>query len=422
MNEIYSVFIDKKCNTPIYQQLGDALCRLIEDGALAPNTKLPPIRVMAKKLKINNVTVIAAYKYLENKKVVYSHVGSGTFVSPIPLQSIPTPVVKENLTAYGAAGDSFGEISVNFTQTTPPESLFPLEDFKSAFNELLDQEKGGAFGYVESQGYLPLRESICSYLLAYGVHASPDQIQIISGAQQGIDIVAKAMTSYGDVIFTEKPTFYGAAGAFLSRGGQIIEIPMEPDGMNISALEDLAKLYHPKFIYMMSYFQTPTGFSYSTEKKRRLLELADQYDIYIIEDDNLYDFHYSSGDIVPLKALDYKNRVIYIKSFSKILMPGLRLGFAVLPKKIRKSILEAKYITDLSTSGFIQKAFDRYLRKNLWEEHIQTLRSFGKRRYQAALKAADRYFAGSIPVPRQNGGVSPVSYTHLDVYKRQSCT
>lgn len=134
------------------------------------------------------------------------------------------------------------------------------------------------------------------------------------------------MLRYGDVVFVEKPTFYGAAGAFLSRGGKLIEIPLEEDGMDMVILENFLKLYHPRFIYMMAYYQTPTGISYSMEKKRRLLELAEKYDTYIIEEDDFYDFHYDKEPIVPLKALDYKNRVIYTKAFPKSSCPVCAWG------------------------------------------------------------------------------------------------
>ena len=404
MNEFYSIIIKKESAVPLYQQLADALCQLIESGVLKPNSKLPPIRTMAAKLKVNAVTVVTAYKYLENKKVVYSQVGSGTYVSPIPVNKIPEPVVEENVRPF----DNHFELehAINFVDTSMPHSLFPVQEFKEAFNEILEREKGGAFQYQDSMGYEPLRCILCEYLLSYGIKTTAEHIQIISGAQQGIDIVAKAMLTYGDVIFVEKPTFYGAAGAFLSRGGKIVEIPMEQDGMDMDTLENLLKLYHPRFIYMMAYFQTPTGISYGMDKKRKLLELAEKYDTYIIEDDNLYDFNYSEELLVPLKALDYKNRVIYIKSFSKILMPGLRIGFVVIPKKILNSVMEAKYTTDISTSGFIQKALDYYLRKNGWEQHGKVMREYGSKKYKKILECANQYLKGNVEYHCPEGGIS----------------
>lgn len=405
MKEFEGILLKKKNGTPLYLQLGEALCRLIEQGVLSANSKLPPIREMASCLGVNNVTVVAAYKYLANKGVVYSQVGSGTFVSPIPVDKMPKPVLEKNMVSYEKTISI--EETINFVNTSMPTYLFPTEAFKESFQQVLDREKGGAFQYIDSIGYEPLREILCSYLEeSYGIHAKAECIQILSGAQQGIDIVSKAMMGYGDVIFVEKPTFYGAAGAFLSRGGKLIEIPLEQDGMDMEALENLLKLYHPKFIYVMAYFQTPTGISYSLQKKRHLLELAEKYDTYIIEDDNLYDFNYKDEKIVPLKALDYKNRVVYIKSFSKVLMPGLRIGFMVLPKKMMESATKAKYTTDISTSGFLQKAFHDYLKNNDWKEHTRMMCAYGKQKYETAIFYAKNYLQQQLQWNLPGGGIS----------------
>lgn len=404
LKAIFQIELDKGGQSPLYQQLAEMLMKLMRDGSLAPDEKLPPIRKMAESFGINAVTVVAAYKYLESKQMVYSRMGSGTFVSPLPIEDIPAPVIRGNLQGFDG-GISF-ENAINFANTSLPHELFPVEAFKKAFDEVLEREKGGAFRYTDSMGYEPLRLQLCRYLESYGIKAAVDGVQIISGAQQGIDIISKAMVAYGDVVFVESPTFYGAAGAFLSRGAKLIEIPMEQDGMKMDTLEDYLKLYRPKFIYMMAYFQTPTGISYSMEKKRRLLELAERYDTYIIEEDDFYDFHYSKEPLVPLKALDYKNRVVYIKSFSKILMPGLRMGLMVLPKRIHQGVMAAKYTTDISTSGFIQKALENYLRENGWESHANAMRRFGGEKYRTTVSFAKKYLTGYGKYTLPNGGVS----------------
>lgn len=404
MVEIFQIRLEKTGSIPLYQQLAESIEALITDGILPANSKLPPIRKMAEHFGVNSVTIVNAYKYLENKQLVYSRMGSGTFVSPLPVEHIPEPVANRNLRSFDSGVAM--ENAINFTSTSLPHEMFPVDAFKKAFNEVLDREKGGAFRYMDSMGYEPLREQLCRYLKGYGIKTSVENVQVISGAQQGIDIISKAMLRYGDVVFVEKPTFYGAAGAFLSRGGKLVEIPMEHDGMNMTILEDFLKLYQPKFIYMMAYYQTPTGISYSMEKKRRLLELAEKYDTYIIEEDDFYDFHYSKEPVVPLKALDYKNRVIYIKSFSKILMPGLRMGLIVLPKKIHQAVMEAKYTTDISTSGFIQRALEYYLRENGWEKHAAETRRYGSEKYRKTLSAARKYLSGVAKYGHPNGGVS----------------
>ena len=407
MDSVFNIKINKDSDIPLYRQIGDGICRLIEDGTLKANTRLPAIRPLAQSLGVNNDTIVSAYKYLINKKAAYSQVGSGTYVSPILLDEIPQPVAKENISPFiEHKADIKSPGFINFADSSLPQSLFPSDEFKSAFNELLDRESGGAFSAVDSQGYMPLREKICSFLTDYGINTYPENIQILSGAQQGIDIVSKAMISYGDVVFTENPTFYGAAGAFISRGCRIVEIPVDENGPDVSAIENMAKLYKPKFFYSMAYFQTPTGVSCSLAKKRRILELAEKFNFYIIEDDNLYDFNYTKSSIVPYKALDYQSRVIYIKSFSKILMPGLRMGFAVLPNKITQSIMNAKYTTDISTSGVLQKALDIYFSKNTYKSHINSVVSYAATQYRHAVKYCDRFLKNKCSYNKPNGGIS----------------
>lgn len=404
MDYFVSIQLDKNSKTPLYQQLGDSLYDLIEKDILKANTKLPTIRSLAKKLKVNNVTVVNAYKYLEKKGVVYAQVGSGTYVSPIPIENTPSPIPFEEKKEIKQI--TMTKDTINFASISPSTDLFPVESFKSIVNEILERDKGNAFSYQESQGYEKLRESIADCLKSYGIFTTEDKIQVISGAQQGIDILSKALLQYGDTLFVEKPTYHGAIAAFQSRGARIIELTLEFDGMDLEVLENYIKIYHPKFIYLMPYYQNPTGYSYSLKKKRAILDLAEKYNTYIIEDDYLSDLNYSDEKNVPLKALDHRNRVVFIKSFSKILMPGLRLAFLVVPKNLMPSILSAKQTTDITTSGFIQRAFDLYLRKGLWKNHIKDICKIYKNRYLCLTSLLDEHLKDEISYIAPNGGLS----------------
>lgn len=406
MNHFVSIQLDKNRKTPLYQQLGDALYEFIQNGILKPNMKLPTIRKLASQLKINNVTVVNAYKYLENKGIVYAQMGSGTYVSPLPLEALSSPIIQEPNKDIQLKQITMTKNTINFASISPTTDMFPVDDFKLVLNEVLDRDRGDAFSYQESQGYDRLREAIGDYLENYGIHATQDKIQIISGAQQGIDILSKALLQFGDTLFVEKPTYHGAIAAFQSRGARIVEVPLESDGMDTSILEDYLKLYHPKFIYIMPYYQNPTGYSYSLKKKRIILDLAEKYNIYIIEDDYLSDLNYSKQPNIPLKALDHRNRVIYIKSFSKILMPGLRLGFLVVPKTLLDYILSAKHTTDISTSSFIQRVFDLYLRKELWKKHIGKICDIYEKRYNTLTNSLDNYLKDYMTYTPPQGGLS----------------
>lgn len=405
MDRFNKIKLDRNNSIPLYQQLSDQIYDMIVSGLLEPNTKLPTIRTLAKLLDVNNVTIINAYKQLETKKTVYSRIGSGTYVSELDINSSPEPITRQRLNQQELSELKLNN-AINFANTTVSEELFPVDTFKALFNEVLDRDKGNAFSYQDSKGYEPLRTALCSHLEERGIKTSPDRIQIISGAQQGIDIISKVMLSANDIVFVEKPTYYGAVGAILSRGAQIIEIPMEADGINIDILTKLLQKYTPKFIYTMPYFQTPTCISYSLKKKRELLELAYRYNFYIIEEDNLSDFNYSSSPTVNLKALDYKNKVIYIKSFSKILMPGLRLGYMVLPKVISDNVLSAKYSTDIATSGFIQRAFELYIRSINWNSHINNMCNIFHRKYNLITKLVNIHLSKYVSLTPPQGGLS----------------
>ena len=406
MSHFVSIQLDKNSKTPLYQQLGDALHELIQKGLLKPNTKLPTIRTLATQLRINNVTVVNAYKYLENKGVVYAQMGSGTYVSPVPLVKLSPPIFYEKDKNIPFKNFSISKNTINFASISIPTDFFPVKDFKILFNEVLDRYKGNAFSDQDRQGYEHLRESITSYLATYGIHTTKDHIQIISDTQHGIDLLSKTMIQFGDIICVEKPVHHGTIVAFTSKGARIIEVPLDSDGMNTSILEDYLKLYHPKFIYIASYFQNPTGYSYSVNKKRIILDLAEKYNTYIIEDDYISDLNYSNQPIIPLKSLDDKDRVIYIKSLSKILMPGLRLGFLILPKTLRKHILSHKHTLDIFASGFIQRVLDLYLRKELWKTHIEKICTTYKKRYHSLLNALDIYLKNYISYIPPQGGLS----------------
>lgn len=399
-----SLKLDKTLDTPLYIQLANKLMELMEQKELPPNTKLPPIRVLAKLLDVNSVTVVNAYKYLESKKAVYSHVGSGTFVAELGLND-NTPVSKAILTQknIGLVGT---ENCINLADTSVSEELFPVTAFKQFFNKVLDRDKGSAFSYQDATGYQPLRETIAAMLDKSAIKTSAERIQIISGAQQGLDIISKAMLNVNDVVFTEKPTYYGALGAIFSRGAQAVEIPLDNDGIDINVLKKLLKIYTPKFIYVMPRYQTPTGICYSLKRKRELLELAYSQNFYIVEEDNMGDFVYGADKPIPLKALDYRNRVIYIKSFSKILMPGLRIGYMVLPRPISQAVQSAKHSTDISTSGFIQRAFELYLKSGEHYRHIDRICAFYRKKYELMTSLTNELLSPYFTFGRENGGLT----------------
>lgn len=406
MNNNIILHLNRDINTPLYIQLYNELKVLIENESIQKGEKLPSIRSLAKKLDVNNVTIVSAYKLLEQEGYVYSKKGSGTYVKENTEDLHFGYFENENMELMTNGILSMSEDSINFASVSPTPELFPVEDFKNVLIEALDRDKGNAFVYPEINGYAPLRESISHFLYEnYSIDVSSSQIQIISGGQQGIDLIAKTLIQPGDYVLLENPTYSGAVAAFKSRGANIIAIPMEEDGINLEELKKNIKTYHPKFLYAMPCYQSPTTYSYSDEKKLEIINLAYENNLYIIEDDFLSDLSYGDNRL-PLKSIDKYDQVIYIKSFSKILMPGLRIGFLTAPKKLLKDIVKAKHTTDITSSGFIQRAFDLYLRKGYWKDHIQKIKLDYSEKYTLLLSQIKRLKSHGISFIEPSGGLS----------------
>lgn len=391
--DIVSIQIDKGSEQPLYLQVVEALKSAIESGTLAPDSKLPSIRGLAKELNVNTVTIVTAYRQLEQQGYAWSKMGSGTYVRPV---QTPATTRQIHVPHYG----------INFASATPTPEIFPVDDFKRLLNHVLDRDGGHAFGYQESQGWPPLREAMQQYLANADINTPVENIHIISGAQQGIDLTAKILINQADTIFVEGPTYHGAIASFQSRGARIIPIPLEEDGPDLKTLKQQLAQHRPKLFYAMPNYQNPTGYSYSLQKKKALLELAREHQFFIVEDDYLTELCFDDkGSNLPLKALDTNDQVVYIKSFSKILMPGLRLGLLAAPAVLNHDLGAAKQFSDISSSGLLQRTLDLYLREQTWHRHIQSMREIYSERYNLVIEAIAKHLPRDVKFTPPGGGM-----------------
>lgn len=411
------IHLDSTEKSPLYLQLYKQLKYKI-NNELAADSKLPPIRKLADKIDVNPATVVKAYDLLADEKLIYKKVGSGSFVAPQDEELQPQN--KDDMLKHGQIKLSE---CINFASAAPSTNLFPVDEFKYAINQVLDRDQGEAFSYQKSQGFLPLRKSIKKYFEKRGIHSTLKQIQVVSGAQQAIDIVGKILLDYGDQIIVENPTYFGALQAFGSRKAEIKSVSMEESGADLKEMESYLQKNDIKFFFSMQNFQNPTGVSWSLRKQQKLLQLAEKYDFYIIEDDILSDLYYNSEKMNTLKEIDQFDRVIYIKSFSKVLMPGLRLAYIILPEKLLPEILEAKYATDISSGGLTQRAFDYYLREGLLDKHIDSQRKLFKKRFDLMRSEIEKELPLSVEIVfNSNGGLYfwlklPKSVNSREIYQ-----
>lgn len=386
---------------PKYLQLFEHIKHLITAGELEAGEKLPTVRNLSKILNINSITVVNAYRQLENHKYITAKKGSGYFISNIKIQKEETPTSSD-------LGMSTEPDAINFASATPHPSIFPIESFKECINDVLQRDKGFAFGYQESNGFKPLRNSILHYLKRrYNIWAKDEEnLLIVSGAQQGIDLIGKALLNPGDYVITENPTYDGAVAVFKSRGARVVGVNMEDDGMDLVDLEKKIRICKPKLIYLMTCYQNPTTICYSNAKMRRILELAIKYNLYIVEDDTMSELNYDNREQAPLKALDNENKfVIYLKSFSKILMPGLRTGCMIIPDLLIKDFTKIKHTSDISSSGLVQRSLDQYFRTGKWEDHLNYMKEIYMGKYEYMLGQLERLEKYGVKFQKPNGGL-----------------
>lgn len=399
---IADVRLDKTSSDHLYHQLYRQLRDQIADGILKPGEKLPTIRALAGKLDVNTVTVVNAYRCLEEEGLIFKQVGSGSFVTPRQSLAGKTTVVQEDTELRQL---TVSEAAYNFASGTPTTDLFPVARFKDVLNEVLDRDMGQAFGYHDPQGYYPLRVAISELIAAQGMKVPAEGIQIISGAQQGIDIVSKAMLKYGDTVLVEAPTYAGALATFRSRGVRVESFPITSAGPDLARVEFLLRKHRPRLIYVMPNFHNPTGWTYPESAKKALLKLCSTYDAMVLEDDYASELNFTAEPILPLKALDTEDRVIYIKSFSKIMMPGLRLGLMTIPPRLTEPILSAKQSTDVSTFGLTQRAFELFIRKGYWAQQVESVRAVFKERYFAFVQASESLLVPPLTLEIPAGGI-----------------
>jgi DNA-binding transcriptional MocR family regulator len=363
---------------------------VVEEG-LKPHAKLPAVRKLAELSGFNPSTVVTALNLLESEGVIYKREGSGTYVSPASFvpSSAPEPVREKR---------------IDFTSPTPSPEYFPVADFKEAFNIVLDRDKGHAFSYPEQEGYLPLRLTVADYLSSQGLVVSPEMVQITSGAQQALSLLAQVLLKPGDGVAIENPTYPGAVLAFNPHGARLLPVNIGYNGPTVKTIEALQKS-RVRLYYAVPNFQNPTGTCYGDKVRSLLVELARQEDFYIIEDDHASELYYTPSAPRTLWELA-PDRVLFIKSFSKLFMPGLRLGFMLLPPELKERVNLAKQAADLGSPGINQRVLDHYLRQDKWLEHISFLRQTYKHRMDTMVTALQRELQSRIAFTAPRGGMN----------------
>jgi 2-aminoadipate transaminase len=405
---------------PMYLQLMSKFRDSIQSGALPASTKLPTNRELAHLLKVDRSTVARAYSELASAGLIESYVGRGTYVRGTNAISGTSAKVNygekfnwnEKFSRASAltadvlsrqpAAPSDDEDFVTFSGGSPASDSFPHEDFRGVLRELTDSARARElFDYSPAEGNAKLRKAVTQHLNTQGIQCGDDELLILSGSQQGIDLIASQFVDGGDSVVIEQPTYFWALCNFRARQARLLAVDVDSDGMRTDLLEGYLTRFNPKLIYLMPDFQNPTGACFSMERRLRLLEIAGHYGVPIFEDNFASELRYDGEPLPSLRSLPKGEQfVIHQGTFSKALCPGLRVGWLVAPAEVISRLKIAKRASDLSTNSIAQVVLASFLEGGLYKEHLARVTSVYKRRRDVMLASFNRHVAPhTLPRP-----------------------
>lgn len=296
---------------------------------------------------------------------------------------------------------------IPFAAGNPAADAFPKDIIKKISENILETDPIGALQYSVTEGYTPLRNRLKKELAAKNCFTEGrDDLIITSGAQQANELACKVLCSDGDTLICEAPSFIGSLNAFKSYNVNIAGVELEDDGINIEKLEAAVKENkNVRLLYLIPNFQNPTGNTMSLEKRKAVYELAVKYDFIILEDNPYGDLRFSGTDIPPIKSFDTEGRVIYSRTFSKILAPGLRVGYVSAPSEIISKMIVCKQVADVHSNIWAQQICDRFMETTDMNAHLASLRKIYKDKYELMAAGIREHFSEKVKVTKPEGGL-----------------
>jgi GntR family transcriptional regulator/MocR family aminotransferase len=393
----------------VYRELLDAIL----DGRLKPGERLPPTRGLAASLELSRNTVAAAYDRLSAEGFVAGRVGAGTFVTEAArsagprrrgsppgagggLKPRPGWVATPEPTSAGAPPPRF-----DFRLGLPDARLFPFQTWRRLVSAELRLGADHSAAYAEPAGHEGLREEIARFVgVGRSVRAAADDVIVTSGAQQAIDLVARVLVTPGDVVAVEEPGYPPVRALLTSLGARVVGVPVDGEGLVVEALPARARL-----VYTTPSHQFPLGTPMSLARRRALLAWAERRDAAVVEDDYDSEFRFSERPLEPLQSLDSQGRVIYVGTFSKMLLPSLRIGFLVAPVALRSALLAAKQLTDTQGPPATQAALARFMGDGQLGRHIRRAARVYRERHARIVRFVGDELAGQLELVPSAAGL-----------------
>jgi GntR family transcriptional regulator/MocR family aminotransferase len=431
-----SLNLHRRRDAPLYRQIYGRIRLMILNGQLRGGMRLPSTRELADSLRLSRSTVQNAFDQLLAEGYLEGRIGSGTYVVELPAaqqrqqtgNSAQSADRAKNRAISGRGRDFVTtERSLSGQTTAAPSSAFriglpALDRFpRGVWGRLLGgrwREGGDALlGYLEPSGYRPLREAIAGYLgAARGIHCSPDQVVIVAGSQQALDLAARVLLNPGDSVWIEDPGYLGARGALQAAGADLIPIPVDSDGLDI--VEAVRKAPQARLAYVSPSHQFPLGATLSLPRRLRLLEWASQNNAWVLEDDYDSEYRFRGRPLAALQNLDSDGRVIYVGTFSKTLFPALRLGYVIPPRELVEVFSAARHIADRHSSGLEQGTLTDFITQGHFSRHVRRMRKLYAARQAMLLESAQNELDGLLELRRADTGMHLVGWLPAGVDDR----
>jgi GntR family transcriptional regulator / MocR family aminotransferase len=422
--------VDPSAAEPLHRQVYDALRAAILTGALRSGERLPPTRSLAEGLSVARATVAEAYDQLQAEGYIVGRRGSGTFVAD-DLPSVadrPAVTAQRHAPRLSAWGErvAHGARTANISEAVEPRydlrphrvasDLFPWGDWDSAVDRAL-RDRSALLAPAPPNGYPGLQAAIAAHVAAYrSVVCRPEEIVVVNGTQAGMNLLVQLLLRPGDRVAVEDPGYPSARVALEAQGLDVVRVPVDADGLSIEALDRAGPF---RLIHVTPTHQEPTGATLSLARRLALLEIADRTDAIVLEDDYDSEFRYEGRPIESLRGLDSTGRVVYAGTFSKSVLPGLRLGFLVLPPNYVEPFTAARRLWDSGTGMLEQLALAAFMESGAFERHIRRARRVYRARRDALEAALLAAFGSIVEVGERHGGLNLLVRFDLPLDERE---
>lgn len=398
--------LDEEGRTPLYRQILEGIREKVASGAVRPGDKLPSTRRLADNLGVHRSTVALAYQELWSLGFVDLRPGAcprvrerTQLVSPssspetglIDWQTLAseagTDVLRRYRELHARQGESGGSPVISFKSLDMDPRLLPVEPFRACVRKVMAAHGRALLGYGDPAGYPRLREYLAESLQRHGIAVTADQVLLTNGSQQGIDLLFRMIAAPGRSVAVESPTYGFMLPLLRLYGLKPLEIPLRPEGMDLAVLEQALRRERPVLVYTMPSFQNPTGVCTSQAHRERLLALCEAQRIPILEDGFEEEMKYAGKVVLPLKSMDRHQIVVYCGTFSKVLFPGVRIGWVVADRECIERLTAIRRFGELAPSAVLHAAICEFCRDGSYDRHVSRMHRVYRRRMQAAVRA-----------------------------------